>query len=197
MAEKKVINNDVINIGADFLPKKTKTVGELIAEGNLEDAESAIRNAGSMSRQDLSSSALLADVRAGETEQRQGRNPSMSLTKSNQFKNDPTSPLQLSEAFRARRGKEKGAANDDRRLNILADQFKVNTLMSMDARAGLIRKADLMTKGKTRDQKIQILSVLLKSSDDMIKSGTLTDDVLEQNVLMKEAINRKLMKLYK
>lgn len=191
-----VINNKVIDIEGETKPRG-KTVGEMIAEGDLEAAEAAVRESGNLARQDLSSSALLADIRAGESEQRQGRNPSMALTKSRQFEGEQSSPLALSEAFRARRGKEAGAERDDRRINILADQFRTNTLLSLDQRAGLIRKTEQLMRGKTEEQKVKILGMLMKSSDSVINAGTADSAVLEQNLTLKEIIKRKLIKLTK
>lgn len=171
---KQVISNEVINIDGEFSPK-AKSVGELIAGGDLQGAEQALRGL-DVTKPDLSASALLADVRAGESEQRQGLRPSMQLTRSGQFQQSPeTSSGLLGQIQKARRS-DRATEREDKRLRIMADQYRVNTEIKLEKMKNDLIKATKLSKMKGVDSQIKDIQFVLKLWQDRVNSGMAKED---------------------
>lgn len=166
MAKKQVINNDVINIDGEF-----DSVGEMIKAGRLEEAEKALRGV-DLGRQDLSSSALLADVRAGESEMRQGMRPTNQLSRSGMFGGEKASPLQL------QAGAEQ-ADRLDKRLRLTASQYRTSVKLSRQKiKQDILRAISLDKKSADKESMINT-RFILKMLSDRLNSGLATEKETE------------------
>ena len=170
------------------------TIGELIMAGKFDEAEKMLASV--PARRDLSTSALEADIRAGETQARQGQKPSFDLTRSGQF-NPEESALSLQERLRARTGAENAQTRtldrEDKRLSILTKQFGINAKFK---REELNNKVDGMVRAikreKSPEARIGILQSVLDSYTKILQIPEVSGDRRESLQQVSDAISAKL-----